>query len=434
MAPRSFVFLIVFAAIVGGSSFYVHRKASWTAGLGPRARRVLGAVLGGAVLLTVASRVAERRLPAGLLEPLGVLGSMIALGALIAAVPLAAADLVGLVVRAVLGAVRWARLRGPERAGRETARAQGRKGPEALPALSLAPLAPLRSPEPPAPSPVSRRVFLGRAATGSVLAVGAGSSFYGTFFGRHDYVIEEVPVALPGLSPKLDGYTLVQLSDIHLGLFVGEPEMRSAEDLVRRVRPDLLVLTGDFVDHDPRYHDALGRLIARLAPLARDGVMAVPGNHDYYAGIDVVVSALERAGAVVLRNEGRVLGQKGAAFALLGVDDVMGPRNDPRSTGPDVHRALAAVPGSRDMPRVLLCHNPEVFPAAAGHVDLQLSGHTHGGQVKVGLSLVDLALPFVAGRYTRGGSQLYVNRGFGTAGPPARVGAPPEVSRIVLTV
>ena len=148
----------------------------------------------------------------------------------------------------------------------------------------------------------------------------------------------------------------------------------------------------------------------------------------------MVVSALERGGAAVLINDGRVIGQRGAAFALLGVDDVWGPRTDRRSRGPDVARAIAAVPEARDLPRVLLCHNPQVFPAAAGEVALQLSGHTHGGQVNVGVRPVDLLLPFVAGRYAIGGSQLYVNRGFGTAGPPARVGSAPEVSRIVLTV
>jgi uncharacterized protein len=432
MAPRVLFFLCLLGVIVGGSSFYVHGKAARALGLGPRGRRALGAVLAGAVILTVASRVLEHRLPAGLLEPLGVVGSMIALGALIAAVPLMVADVVLLVVRAGLGAVRWARRPDPE-----TARAQGRKEEKrevSEPSEPLRPcaLAPLRSL---GPGPgVTRRAFLGRAATGSALAAGAGSSFYGTFFGRHDYVIEEVPVAIPGLSPRLDGYTLAQLSDVHLGLFVGEPEMRAAEALVRRARPDLIVLTGDLIDHDPRHQDALGRLVARLLPLARDGVMAVPGNHDYYTGLDVVVSTLERAGATVLINEGRVIGQRGAAFALLGVDDVMGPRNDPRSRGPDVHRALAAVPEARDLPRVLLCHNPQVFPAAAGAVALQLSGHTHGGQVNVGLHPVDLLLPFVAGRYAMNGTTLYVNRGFGTAGPPARVGAAPEVSRVVLTV
>ena len=119
---------------------------------------------------------------------------------------------------------------------------------------------------------------------------------------------------------------------------------------------------------------------------------------------------------------------------LLGVDDPFGPSADPRSLGPDLQRAIAAVPP--DLPRVLLYHNPRLFPMAVGHVALQLSGHTHGGQVIVSRDLARLALghPFIAGHYRLEGTTLYVNRGFGTAGPPARLGAPPEVARIILTV
>ncbi len=174
----------------------------------------------------------------------------------------------------------------------------------------------------------------------------------------------------------------------------------------------------------------------RLSPLARDGIVVVPGNHDYYTGIDEVVAACERAGALVLRNGGRLVGEPGAHFALLGVDDPAGTRHyDPGGPGSDLPAALAALPAAADVPRVLLCHNPAYFYVAAGQVDLQLSGHTHGGQIDFGVNPARLALghPFIAGRYERAGSRLYVNRGFGTAGPPARVGAPPEVTRIVLT-
>jgi hypothetical protein len=290
--------------------------------------------------------------------------------------------------------------------------------------------APVPAPAAPAPAP-TRRDFLAQATTGSIVLLGSGSSFYGALFGRHDYVVEEVPVRIPGLSKRLDGYTLVQLSDIHLGLFVGEPEMRAAEEMVRKARPDRIVLTGDLLDNDPRYAETLGRLVRRLSPLARDGVVAIPGNHDWYAGIDDVVAALAGAGARVLRNDGLVVGDAREGFALLGVEDVWATRIDP-AQGPDLERALAAVP--KDLPRVLLAHNPVYFPKAAGQVALQLSGHTHGGQVNVLLRPADLVLPFgyVAGMYEREGSKLYVNRGFGTAGPPLRVGAPPEVTRVVL--
>ncbi|MFW6051551.1 MAG: metallophosphoesterase, partial [Myxococcota bacterium] len=288
------------------------------------------------------------------------------------------------------------------------------------------------TPSPPRSGGLNRRQFALRVAHGVPLLLGSTSALYGALVGRHDYTIEDVPVRLPGLSPRLDGYTIAQLSDIHFGTFVEDAELEAAASLVRRARPDLIVLTGDLVDHDPRYADHLGRLARRLRPLARDGVVAVPGNHDYYAGIDAVLEMLRRAGARVLFNQGRVVGDRGGAFALLGVDDIWSPRNG-TGPGPDLDRALGMVPP--DLPRVLLCHNPAYFPEAADRVQLQLSGHTHGGQVNVGVRLADLVLPYgyVAGRYRRGESLLYVNRGFGTAGPPARIGAAPEVTRIVLT-
>jgi predicted MPP superfamily phosphohydrolase len=201
--------------------------------------------------------------------------------------------------------------------------------------------------------------------------------------------------------------------------------------LVRHARPDLIVLTGDLLDHDARFARTLGRLVRELSALpARDGVTVIPGNHDYYAGVEEVLRTAREGGARVLRNQGRVIGDAGGAFALVGVDDVWAPRNG-YGPGPDLDRALAMVPS--DLPRILLCHNPSFFPAARGQVALQLSGHTHGGQVNLGVHPAELLLPYVEGLYVEGRSRLYVNRGFGTAGPPARVGAPPEVTLVVLT-
>src|SRR5690606_2267078 len=127
--------------------------------------------------------------------------------------------------------------------------------------------------------------FCASAAVGSTFLIGGSSSVYGSLLGRHDYVIEDVPIAIPGLSRAFDGFSIVQLSDIHIGQFVGEPELRAAETLVRQAAPDLIVLTGDLLDHDPRFAEHLGRFVRRLEPLARHGVCVVSGNHDFYAGI-----------------------------------------------------------------------------------------------------------------------------------------------------
>jgi predicted MPP superfamily phosphohydrolase len=285
---------------------------------------------------------------------------------------------------------------------------------------------------------VGRRALLTQAAVGSAFLIGGSSSLYGALVGRHDYSIEDVPLRLPGLSKALDGFTLVQLSDIHVGTFVGDAELNAGVELVRRARPDLVVLTGDLLDHDPRLADKLGSFVRRLVPLARDGVVAITGNHDFYAGVEPTVGALQAAGARVLRNEGVVIGGT-QGFALLGVDDVWAKRFAP-GAGPDLGRAIGSLPlvGGRhvaqDLPRVLLCHNPSYFEQAAGQVELQLSGHTHGGQVNLVVRPGELFLKngWIAGLYERSGSRLYVNRGFGTAGPPARIGAPPEITRAVL--
>lgn len=285
---------------------------------------------------------------------------------------------------------------------------------------------------------IPRRTLLTQTAVGSAFLIGGSSAWYGALVGRHDYAIEEVPVRIAGLSKALDGFSIVQLSDIHVGSFVGDAELNAGFEFVRRAKPDLVVLTGDLLDHDPRLAERLGRFARRLVPLAREGVVAITGNHDYYAGVEPTVAALRAAGARVLRNDGYVIG--GAqGFALLGVDDVHARRFE-MGGGPDLGRAIGSLPlvdgrhAARDLPRVLLCHNPSFFERAAGQVELQLSGHTHGGQVNLVVRPAEVFLKngWVAGRYERSGSQLYVNRGFGTAGPPARIGAPPEITRAVL--
>lgn len=402
MNARVVLFLLAMLVVLGAASRYLLRRSADAFSLGPRARRGLGALLFGALAVIILARAGERRLPADALRPVAAAGFAVALASAISATILAILDILAAAAR--------------------------------LPArLRRLPAPPLPAADPPAAPPILRRSFISQATAGAALAVGGGSSFYGTFRGRHDYALEEVPIRIAGLGRALDGFTIVQLSDVHLGLFVGDREIAAAEELVRKARPDLIVLTGDLVDHDPREATSLGRMVTRLLPLARGGVIAIPGNHDYFAGADRVLAAVTRAGGRALVNEGLAIGGA-SGFALLGLDDVHGPRVDPRSTGPSIERALATVREAADLPRVVLCHNPVTFPKNAGRAALQLSGHTHGGQINVGVRLADLVLghPYIAGRYEREGSQIYVNRGFGTAGPPARVGSAPEVTRIVL--
>ena len=277
---------------------------------------------------------------------------------------------------------------------------------------------------------VSRRQAIERVAGVGLFGVTGTALGWGMVRGRHAYVIEEVVVRVKGWPRALEGYTIAQVSDVHVGAFVGDRELDEGFELVRRIRPDLVVATGDLVDFDS---GAIGPLALRLANAgARDGAYAILGNHDHYAGPGDVVAGLNAMKVRALCNESvRIRAGDGGGFALLGVDDIQGRSGrSPGFNGPDLYEAGKGL--DADVPRILLAHQPRYFDEAAGRVALQLSGHTHGGQINPGFRPADLFMRFVAGRYEREGSTLWVNRGFGVAGPPSRVGAPPEVTKIVI--
>jgi hypothetical protein len=450
---RFAVFFSVLFVVLTGLCVYIHRRASTVLGLSRRGRLVLGGLLAAGVVASTLGRLLGGLLSDAFLRVVAAFGMTVMLSVIISAVLLAVVDLprilVSLIARRIrskpavdrsveVAAPAAAREGAPAAAARSAVGVEVEKeSPEAAaPAVNEAkteatntsPAIPENTTTKPS---LSRRAFVTHAAAGSAFFIGTGSAAYGAIFGRHDYVIEEVAIPIPGLPKSLDGFSIAQLSDIHIGLFVGERELNAAEELVRKARVDMVVMTGDLIDSHARYAPELGRLARRLGPLARRGVVAIPGNHDYFAGIEETLAALRGGGATVLKNSGITVGDGGGSFALLGVDDVWAARMN-RGGGPNLKAALTSVP--LDLPRVLLCHNPVYFPEVAGDVALQLSGHTHGGQVNLVVRPADLVLPYgyVAGQYERNGSRLYINRGFGTAGPPARVQAPPEVTRVVL--
>ncbi len=280
----------------------------------------------------------------------------------------------------------------------------------------------------PVPESTFTRRQAAEAATGLALFGAAGSVLgWGIVRGRHEFELRELAVRIPGLPRVLDGYVIVQVSDIHSGQHVGEDQLDEGFALVRKARPDLLCVTGDLVDLDPTFAPFIAHKLAALP--TRDGVVACLGNHDYYAGAYKVIDALRGAGVTPLVDEGRVVRPAdGGGFALLGVDD-KGSKHYGRR-GPRLGRALSMVPS--DLPRILLSHQPPTVDDWAGQVALQLSGHTHGGQINPGGRLLNFLFEYAAGAYAVNGTTLYVNRGFGTVGPPARVGVAPEVTRIVL--
>jgi predicted MPP superfamily phosphohydrolase len=235
-------------------------------------------------------------------------------------------------------------------------------------------------------------------------------------------------IALDRWPESLDGFRIVQLSDLHIGPILGRSFAQTLVSRVNERSPDLIAITGDLVD------GGVAQLSDEVAPLAdltaRHGVFFVTGNHDHYSGALSWCDRATELGMSVLRNRHVSIAHGKGAFDLVGVDDHRGSHiaDDGRE---DLATALAGRDPSR--PAVLLAHDPSTFKRACVlGIDLQLSGHTHGGQIWPFGYLVRLAIPFVAGRYRRNGTELYVSRGTGFWGPPMRLRAPAEITEIIL--
>ena len=275
----------------------------------------------------------------------------------------------------------------------------------------------------------SRRTFLARLTGGTALAVGSTSMARGMATARGNHEIVDVEITLDKLPPELDGFTIVQLSDLHVGLTIDRAFVQRVVDRTNALSPDLVALTGDLVD------GKVEDLRDDFAPLgglrAKHGVFAVTGNHEYYSGVDPWIAELSRLGARYLRNERvTIAAEHGGGFELAGVDDW--GASGYRGHGEDLGRATSGRDISRAL--VLLAHQPRQVHRASKHgVDLQLSGHTHGGQIWPWHYIVKLQQGgLLVGRYQIGGTQLYVTRGCGYWGPPVRLLAPLEITRVIL--
>ncbi|MFB7358117.1 metallophosphoesterase [Streptomyces gardneri] len=284
---------------------------------------------------------------------------------------------------------------------------------------------PAEEPAPPAvaPADVSRRLFVSRVVGGSAAAVALGTVGYGTYGVLRGPRVKRVTVPLAKVPRAAHGYRIAVVSDIHLGPILGRAHSQRIVDTINSTQPDLIAIVGDLVDGTVENLGSAAEPLARLR--ARHGSFFVTGNHEYFSGADAWVDHVRELGLRPLRNE-RV--EIAAGFDLAGVDDVAG---ESEGQGPDFARAL----GDRDRARasVLLAHQPIVVHDAVRHgVDLQLSGHTHGGQLWPGEYLAELANPTVAGLERYGDTQLYVSRGAGAWGPPVRVGAPSDITVVEL--
>ncbi|MFG2886313.1 metallophosphoesterase [Streptomyces sp. NPDC048297] len=429
------VALIVLAVLVLGH-WYVWRRLvrDTTRGPGP-ARRAGTAVFTAGPVLMVAALVAERSgAPFWLQRTLAWPGFLWMALALYLLLAVAAGEVVRPLLRRVLE-------RGTARESvrdRESVPVPAPAAPAsslpvpapAAPASSLpvpAPAAPASSvPDTtPAPAPSSvptRRLFVSRVVGGAVAAAAVGTVGLGTYGVLRGPQVRRVTVPLAKLPRAAHGFRIAVVSDIHLGPVLGRDFAQRVVDTVNSTQPDLIAVVGDLVDGSVK---DLGPAAAPLARLtARHGAYFVTGNHEYFSGADQWVAEVRTLGLHPLENARTAL----PYFDLAGVNDLQG---ESEGEGPDFGKAL----GDRDPARacVLMAHQPVQIHEAVRHgVDLQLSGHTHGGQLWPGSLIAAAANPTVSGLDRYGDTQLYVSRGAGAWGPPTRVGAPSDVTVIEL--
>ncbi|WP_309095880.1 metallophosphoesterase [Streptomyces sp.] len=435
------VALLVLAVIVT-ANWYVWRRLFRDTTRGPGLTRRAGAVLiAGGWVLAVTALVAERTgAPFWLQQVLAWPGFLW----LALSMYLLLAVLAGEVVRPLLRRFLERRVRAGQRGGEPgsvpAAPAPSEKvtvpggaadpvppGPKPAPAPGPAgdPAQPPTPTDPagtPAPTGPSRRLFVSRVVGGAAAAAAVGTVGYGTYGVLRGPEVKRITVPLAKLPRGAHGYRIAVVSDVHLGPVLGRGFAQKVVDTVNATQPDLIAVVGDLVDGSVQ---DLGPAAAPLAQLrARHGSYFVTGNHEYFSGAEQWVEEIRRLGLTPLENARRELPH----FDLAGVNDIAG---EDEGQGPDFARAL----GDRDRARacVLLAHQPVQIHDAVEHgVDLQLSGHTHGGQLWPGNLIASGANPTLAGLERYGDTQLYVSRGAGAWGPPTRVGAPSDITVIEL--
>lgn len=274
-------------------------------------------------------------------------------------------------------------------------------------------------------SPLSqkRRAFFKRSLDISSFLVATSLSARSMYEAKH-IKLERVNIKLKNLQQP---YKIVQLSDIHIGGLIDKDFMRNIVKRVNKLKPDLVVITGDLVDieikHAQKALDELRHLESKY------GTFFIVGNHEYFHNIEQIIKSVKALNIKVLENENIYIGEKDKGFNLAGVFDVFGYKT--KTFMPDINKALHKLKNS---PTILLAHQPRYIEEVSDSVDLMLSGHTHGGQLYPFKFLVKIVQPYISGLHQHNKDlQIYVNKGTGFWGPPMRLGASSEITEISLS-
>lgn len=292
---------------------------------------------------------------------------------------------------------------------------------------------------------MDRRRFLRQALFGAV-GLGAAAAVDGFLIEPHAPVAERIGIRLRRLPEAFHGFRIVVLGDMHFGPYAGKAQVERAVRIALSLKPDLTILVGDFVSHPlfvpngpegARHAEPCAEVLQQLTGTLPDAlpgtlpgtrVVSILGNHDHWNGADAVADALDSHGLRVLRNQSLPLERDGQRIWIVGVDDVYEHAND-------LDKALQKIP--RDETKIVAVHEPDFADRTAMHpVDLQLSGHSHGGQVRIPGYGAPI-LPHLGKKYSIGLNrvrdlQVYTNRGIGVVTPPVRLNCPPEVTLITL--
>ena len=274
-----------------------------------------------------------------------------------------------------------------------------------------------------------KRIFMLNVTNAGVIGAAALLTSYGIYEARRNPILEKINVPLPSMNKDSSEFKIAQFSDIHAGYTIRRGFIKSAVEQLNNLGADAIVFTGDMVDGN------VNNLREDVEPLkdlyAPHGVYFVTGNHEYYSGVEAWIDEMDRLGFTVLLNDHKIITYNNTKIKIAGVTD---------------YRADTIIPGHKSDPKkaignrsgadinILLAHQPKsIYEASEAGFDVQISGHTHGGQYLPWSFLVTLDQPFVKGLHKYKDTWIYVNRGTGYWGPPVRIGIPSEVTLITLT-